>query len=135
MGGLLHPYPELDNFLIRVFTSGKYCQFAARFGINSWRYLQSSTYPAVLKSEIGTKQQLETPRNSKFGQSLKSPKMSHIEDIESKAFDMPDPKIVQDEVLVHAEAATAEEHQMKLREGLRVYPKAIFWSCLLSLAM
>jgi MFS transporter, SP family, general alpha glucoside:H+ symporter len=34
-----------------------------------------------------------------------------------------------------AAAATAAEHKMTLREGLRLYPKAICWSMLLSLAI
>jgi SP family general alpha glucoside:H+ symporter-like MFS transporter len=40
-----------------------------------------------------------------------------------------------DDIVAEARDATAAEHSMTLREGLRRYPKAIGWSVLLSTAM
>lgn len=36
------------------------------------------------------------------------------------------------EVIRNAKAATDKEHKMTLLQGIRLYPKAIFWSLLIS---
>ena len=37
-----------------------------------------------------------------------------------------------DQTIINAKAATRKEHEMTLMQGIRLYPKAIFWSLLIS---
>lgn len=37
-----------------------------------------------------------------------------------------------DELVANARAATDKEHKMTLLQGIRLYPKAVFWSMLIS---
>lgn len=43
-----------------------------------------------------------------------------------------EPKVTQDEWLTDAQDATAQEHSMKLRDALKLYPKAALWSLAMS---
>lgn len=47
---------------------------------------------------------------------------------------MPTPKQVDatDEVIVNAKHASDNEHNMSLLQGIRLYPKAVAWSLLIS---
>jgi SP family general alpha glucoside:H+ symporter-like MFS transporter len=45
----------------------------------------------------------------------------------------PAPKVsINAELTANARRATEKEHQMTLMEGIRLYPKAVFWSMLIS---
>jgi SP family general alpha glucoside:H+ symporter-like MFS transporter len=37
-----------------------------------------------------------------------------------------------DEIVANAKSATDKEHKMTLLQGIRLYPKAVFWSMLIS---
>lgn len=45
--------------------------------------------------------------------------------------DLPQTKSME-QTIVNARAATEKEHNMTLMQGIRLYPKAIFWSLLIS---
>lgn len=47
-------------------------------------------------------------------------------------FDGSDPSKVHRNVIEHARAAAAKEQKMTLMQGVRLYPKAIFWSVIIS---
>ena len=51
---------------------------------------------------------------------------------ESAALDSSDPSKTHHNIIEHARAAAHKERKMTLRQGIKLYPKAIFWSILIS---
>jgi SP family general alpha glucoside:H+ symporter-like MFS transporter len=51
---------------------------------------------------------------------------------ESAALDSSDPSKTHRNIIEHARAAAHKERKMTLRQGIKLYPKAIFWSILIS---
>lgn len=57
---------------------------------------------------------------------------SDLKTTDSAGFNGSDPSKTHATIIEHAKAAADKEHSMTLMQGIRLYPKAIFWSFLIS---
>jgi SP family general alpha glucoside:H+ symporter-like MFS transporter len=59
-------------------------------------------------------------------------KVSAPDPVPSGGFDSSDPSKTHANIIEHARNATEKEHKMTLKQGIKLYPKAIIWSLLIS---